>query len=112
MSDELGVSMEECEAILNRLPVWTFNDVDRLARAHIALLAENANLKRDKERLDWLQEHQSELSVGQHNEDDSQIVVSLHSTEKYDEWWGHTLREAIDTAMQGKSAALDSGEGK
>lgn len=72
------------------------------------LLAENANLKRDKERLDWWLEHKFWLRApGDYGGlkakwrvySDDQIVAA-----------GDSPGEAIDAAMQGKSAALDSRE--
>jgi hypothetical protein len=58
-----------------------------------------AEAKRDSERLDWIETHLSEISIGGHNEDPLKVTVSLHTEEHYQEWGGASMRDAIDVAI-------------
>lgn len=103
----------ECKELLERPhsadDSWTLK---HLLRAHLAMLDECESLRKDKGRLDWLESQETDLSVGRSNHDDSEIVVSSHTTERYQEWVARTLREAVDAAIKTDEAIDAEGEGE
>lgn len=116
MTDEQSASIKECEAILNGIGTSAYQrEIQKWVRLYLAVLAENANLKRDKERLDWLA-GQNEFDIWSACAEAGDGTVRLSRDDKHggpdggEYFRGATLREAIDSAMQGKSAALASGD--
>ena len=98
---EQGVSREECEAIINRGYVTEM----RLARYCLALLDECENLRRDKERLDWLEKNLAlQISHVKLDKDLTQIGVEIIFGPTGAMVEQDTLREAIDAAISENAA--------
>lgn len=92
-SDTQRPTRAECEA-------WSIraDDAGRLARYCLALLDDNANLQRDKERLDWVLQYWSEITWWVSPEGDYHLI--LNGTLRF---VGKTRREAIDAAKSEKA---------
>lgn len=99
MSDA-SVSRAECEAILG----WGTARVCKLARAHLELLLEVEELRRDKDRMDWLDSDSwwDFSRAANPKEPTKTFHIDTAEGENCNSLSAESAREAIDAAMDQK----------